>query len=186
MLLAALSFAMVAIAPPVQAAPLCAQRLLETTTLTSALDVLRTYHPFVLKQMPPETCVPKTIQHIGLGAPLCMLAGDVPAQAMGLTGLAENNKLIDVSYLAPYSPASHARLFAWLRSAYREVPRAQYPEHFKSTPVHRELTALFQSDGAYVVLGKPSDGMPGEWHSSVGFVDMSSIDIVDRNINDCP
>lgn len=167
------------------AAPSCPQDLLQLQKGAATLALIKSFQPLVLEQTKEDSCKPKAISHVALGAPLCLFAGELPAAALGFQALAADDHLTSALYLLDYTPESHARLLALLRKDYEEIAPADYPGRFAKMPVHEELTALFKSKGAYVALVKPSKGMPGSWASSVAFIDATHLAIATRDLNSC-
>ncbi|HJV72801.1 MAG TPA: hypothetical protein VJ654_01145 [Noviherbaspirillum sp.] len=149
------------------------------------IGLLKALNPLKIESSESDNCAPKTFSTIAFGIPLCLFGEEVPAMTAGFSALVDTEEIISYGYYFKYSTAVHEKLLSILKKQYSELLPSEYPDRYKTLPVHQEVTALFKFGDALIALGKPSEGMPGPWISSVGFETLKHIDINHRDSNTC-
>jgi hypothetical protein len=153
--------------------------------INKTTELLKSLNPLKIESLRSDKCTPKTSSTIAFGMPLCLFGEGVPAMSAGFSALVETKKIISYGYYFEYSPTVHEKLLSILKKRYSELLPSDYPDRYKTLPVHQEITALFKSGDLLIALGKPSDGMPGPWVSSAGFETLEHIEINHRDSNTC-
>lgn len=139
--------------------------------------------PRQLQENMDDHCSPATVSSMILSHEGVCRIGNVPMTAASLTTLKDSGKPVALMFMAPYRPDTHAALQALLEARYAKLPLSAYR---RSVPVHQEQTTIVsQPGGTMVILGKPSEGMPGAWMSSIQQLAPGNVDLVNRDLNRC-
>ncbi len=157
--------------------PLAVESESEARALAKALQ------PLAIQNQNDGPCKPKVSSFLAFGKPLCLLSPTVPAVGLAFLFLEGEAKPIAAHFLVEYSERHHRELEQLLGRRHERVDAA--PALVQRLGVHQALTATFRSGGTLVSLERPSDGMPGQWISSVAYQREDRVHISRRNWNTC-
>lgn len=160
----------------------CPRLPLSVESESEARMLAKSLLPLQIQDESGDPCTPKVSGFLVFGNPLCLLSPSVSATVLAFSFLEGEPKPIAALFIAEYSESNHRELEQVLGQRYKRV---EAPALAGRLGVHRELTAAFRSGDYLVSLEKPSDGMPGQWQSSVSHQREDRISFSRRNWNTC-
>jgi hypothetical protein len=161
----------------------CPQLPLAVQSESEARALAKALQPLAIQDQSGDPCKPKVSGFLAFGKPLCLLSPAVPAIGLAFSFLEGEAKPIAAHYLVEYSEKHHRELEQLMGQRYERVDAV--PSLVQRLGVHEELTATFRSGDTLVSLERPSDGMPGQWMSSLAYQREDRIHISRRNWNTC-